>query len=48
MAQVYAGVPLRREVRGRETLLAIDRARDLFGYEPAHRWADHVAAPGEA
>jgi len=46
MAQVYAGVPLRREVRDRETLLATERARDLLGYEPAHRWADHVSAPG--
>ena len=28
MAEVFPDVPLRREVRGRETLLAIDRARD--------------------
>ena len=42
MAEVYPSVPLRRAVTGRETLLAIDHARELFGYEPAHRWADHV------
>jgi nucleoside-diphosphate-sugar epimerase len=44
MAEVFPTVPLRREVKGRETLLAIDRARRLLGYEPAHRWADHVSA----
>ena len=43
MAEVFPDVPLRRPVSGRETLLAIDHARDLLGYEPAHRWADHVA-----
>ncbi len=42
MAEVFPDVPLRREVRGRETLLAIDRARQLLGYEPSHRWSDHV------
>jgi nucleoside-diphosphate-sugar epimerase len=45
MAEVFPGVPLRGPIDGRETLLAIGRARDLLGYEPAHRWADHVAAP---
>jgi nucleoside-diphosphate-sugar epimerase len=45
MAEVFPTVPLRRPVADRETLLAIDRARRLIGYEPEHRWADHVAAP---
>ena len=44
MAEVFPNVPLRRRVEGRETLLAIDHARALLGYEPAHRWADHVSA----
>ena len=44
MAAVFPDVPLRRPVEGRETLLSIDRARDLLGYEPAHRWADHVGS----
>ncbi len=44
MAEVFPGVPLRRPVNGRETLLSIDHARRLLGYEPAHRWADHVSA----
>jgi len=45
MAEVFPTVPLRRPVEGRETLLAIDHARRLLGYEPAHRWADHVNPP---
>ncbi len=40
MAEVYPDVPLTREVEGRETLLAIDRAREVLGYEPRYRWAD--------
>jgi nucleoside-diphosphate-sugar epimerase len=44
MAAVYPDVPLRRVPEGRETLLSIDRARSLLGYEPAHRWADHLAS----
>jgi nucleoside-diphosphate-sugar epimerase len=43
MAEVFPDVPLRRPVEGRETLLAIDHARRLLGYEPEHRWADHVS-----
>lgn len=46
MADVFPGVPLTRPVEGRETLLSIDRARRVLGYEPEHRWADHVTAPG--
>lgn len=45
MAEVFPSVPLRRKPQGRETLLAIDKARQLLGYEPAHRWADHVTPP---
>jgi nucleoside-diphosphate-sugar epimerase len=44
LAEVYPDVPLRRPVQGRETLLAIDRARTVIGYEPEHRWEDHVSA----
>lgn len=42
LAAVYPDVPLRREVRGHETLLSIDKAREMLGYEPAHSWRDHV------
>ena len=43
MAEVFPSVPLRRAVEGRETLLSIERARRVLGYEPAHRWEDHVS-----
>ncbi|MFL5680347.1 MAG: NAD-dependent epimerase/dehydratase family protein [Chloroflexota bacterium] len=42
MAEVFPTVPLRRPVEGFETLLSIDRARRVLGYEPAHRWRDQV------
>lgn len=44
MAEVFPDVPLRRAVSGRETLLAIDHARALLGYEPAHGWLDSGAS----
>lgn len=40
MAEVFPTVPLRRTLEGRETLLAIDRARVLLGYSPEHGWLD--------
>jgi nucleoside-diphosphate-sugar epimerase len=43
MAEVFPTVPLRRPVEGRETLLAIDHARRLLGYEPAYRWQEQVS-----
>ena len=46
MAEVYPGVPLRRAVKGHETLLAIDRARAVLGYRPQHRWRDHISPRG--
>jgi len=48
MAEVYPSVRLTRELRGRETLLSIDHARELLGYEPRHRWSDEVAEPQSA
>jgi nucleoside-diphosphate-sugar epimerase len=42
MAEVFPTVPLRRPVEGRETLLAIDHARRLLGYEPAYRWKEQL------
>ena len=45
MAEVYPDVPLTRPVAGRETLLSIERAGALLGYEPEHRWQDHVPPP---
>ncbi len=45
MAEVYPSVPIRRELRGRETLLSIERARNVLGYEPRYGWRDEVDAP---
>ncbi|MEV6927737.1 NAD(P)-dependent oxidoreductase [Dactylosporangium sp. NPDC051485] len=43
LAEVFPDVPIRRELGEFETLLAIDRAREVLGYAPAHSWRDHVA-----
>jgi nucleoside-diphosphate-sugar epimerase len=40
MREVYPDVPITRELGEFATLLAIDRARDVIGYEPAHSWRD--------
>ena len=45
MAEVYPSVRLSRELRGRETLLSIERAREMLGYEPRFSWTDEVAGP---
>jgi nucleoside-diphosphate-sugar epimerase len=42
MAEVFPTVPLRRALDGRETLLSIEKARRVLGYEPAHRWQDTI------
>jgi len=44
MAEVFPHVPLTRVVRGRETLLSIERARQVLGYDPQHTWQEHVSA----
>ena len=48
LAEVFPGVKLRREVGEFGTLLAIDRAREVLGFEPQHSWRDHVAAADPA
>jgi nucleoside-diphosphate-sugar epimerase len=42
MARVYPDVPITADVAGHKTLLAIDKARSLLGYEPQHSWRDHT------
>jgi nucleoside-diphosphate-sugar epimerase len=39
-----ADTVMNREVGEFETLLAIDRARQVIGYEPRHSWRDHLPA----
>jgi nucleoside-diphosphate-sugar epimerase len=48
LAEVFPGVPLTRDPGEFGTLLAIDRAREVLGYEPQHSWRDHVAASSPA
>ena len=42
LAEVFPGVDLTRDVGKFGTLLAIDRAREVLGFEPRHSWRDHV------
>ncbi|MEV4499911.1 NAD(P)-dependent oxidoreductase [Micromonospora arborensis] len=42
MAEVYPGVEIRKELGEHETLLSIDKARRVLGYDPQHSWRDHV------
>lgn len=44
MAEFYPDVPMRKEVGDHETLLSIDKARRVLGYEPAHSWRDSFTA----
>ena len=44
LAEVFPGVKLTRDVGEFGTLLAIDRAREVLGFAPAHSWRDHVTA----
>jgi nucleoside-diphosphate-sugar epimerase len=41
-AEVFPGVEVRKELGEHETMLSIDKARRVLGYEPAHSWRDHV------
>jgi len=40
VAEVYPGVEVRKELGRNETLLSIDKARRVLGYEPEHSWRD--------
>lgn len=43
-AEVFPGVEVRRELGEHETLLCIDKARRVLGYEPEHSWRDEVGS----
>ena len=43
LAEVFPGVKLTRDVGEYGTLLAIDKARKVLGFEPGHSWRDHVS-----
>lgn len=42
MAEIFPGVPIRESVTGFDTLLGIDKARAVLGYEPAFTWRSIV------
>ncbi|MEU8236005.1 NAD(P)-dependent oxidoreductase [Actinoplanes sp. NPDC048967] len=42
-AEVFPGVPVKKELGEHETLLSIDKARRVLGYEPEHSWRDEVS-----
>ena len=42
MAEVFPSVELTRALGEHETLLGIDKARRVLGYDPQHSWRDHV------
>jgi len=48
LAEVFPDVRLTREVGEFGTLLAIDRARQVLGFEPRHSWRDHVSPAATA
>jgi len=41
VAEVFPGVPTRGDLSSNGTLLSIDKARRLLGYDPQHSWRDH-------
>jgi nucleoside-diphosphate-sugar epimerase len=44
IAALFPDVPRKRPVGAHETLLSIDKARRVLGYEPRHSWRDANAA----
>jgi nucleoside-diphosphate-sugar epimerase len=42
LAEVFPGVPLTSEVVEFGTLLSVDRAKKVIGYEPGHSWRDEI------
>ena len=42
LAEVFPGVKLTRDVGEFGTLLAIDRAREVLGFNPEHSWRNHI------
>lgn len=41
-AQVFPGVPVTRELGEHETMLSIDKARRVLGFEPQHSWRQQI------
>jgi nucleoside-diphosphate-sugar epimerase len=43
MAEIYPSVPCRLTTGDFDTLLSIEKARKLLGYQPVWSWRDHIA-----
>jgi nucleoside-diphosphate-sugar epimerase len=43
LAEVFPGVPVRGEVGVNDSLLSIDKARRVLGYQPEHSWRNEVS-----
>ena len=41
-ATVYPDVPVTKDLAEHETLLSIDKARRVLGYQPHHSWRDQI------
>ena len=41
IAEVFPDVPMKRTVEPNETLLSIEKARRVLGYEPTHSWRNY-------
>jgi nucleoside-diphosphate-sugar epimerase len=44
MAEVFPSVPYEPTAGEYDTLLSVEKARRLLGYEPQHSWRDHIDA----
>jgi len=42
VAEFYPDLPAKKEFGVNETLMSIEKARRVLGYEPSHSWRDHV------
>ena len=42
VAEVFPDVPIVRDLGENDTLLSIDKARKVLGFEPRHTWRDHA------
>jgi nucleoside-diphosphate-sugar epimerase len=42
VAEVFPGVEVRGELGVNDTMLSIEKARRLLGYDPKHTWREHV------
>ena len=40
LAELFPNVPLKKQLGPNETLLSIEKARRVLGYEPQHSWRD--------